>query len=209
MRAEASEGKVNKTFRHRAAKFFFSDIKAPLMTTERSFFAFYVLSTSPEHAKERGKKKKLFFWNSANDRKWSRPRSSPKDVFFSFLLSTFLLFRSSRRPATTNIFLLVWFGEEEDREYLAYEFTYFEAAKCVCFCPEQTSDDDDWWCFYMLFTSASCDLIESRRRIRSRRRRFIEIKIENSFSRLTVRNAIKSGPALRLASITRPLRNGF
>lgn len=64
------------------------------MTTERSFFAFYVSSTSSEHEKERRKKKKLFFWNSANDRKWSRPRSSPKDVFFSFLLfrSTFLLF---------------------------------------------------------------------------------------------------------------------
>lgn len=81
--------------------------------------------------------------------------------------------------------------------------------RSVCFCPKQTSDDDDWWCFYILFTSASCDLIEFRRRIRSRRRRFIEIKIETVFAARGA-ECHQKRPALEvLSSITRPLRNGF
>lgn len=149
-------GQSKQNFSAPKSKFFhFRVSKLRWWWQSARFFAFYVSSTSPESTRKSEKEEeKLFFWNSANDRKWSRPRSSPKDVFFSFLLfrSTFLLLVDSRRMATTSIFLLVWFAKKKTANIWRINLRILRPREVCAFAPNRrlTMTIDDVFIFCLL-----------------------------------------------------------
>lgn len=83
-------------------------------------------------------------------RQRSRSRSSPKCYFLVFFFRELFHLSISLAMATATTSLVFDIGEEdEDIKYLAclVKLPYASATKYVLCPTEQTSADDDWWCF--------------------------------------------------------------